>query len=36
MPMALTPKQRKLIAEIEAIASIVHMDHWNILSYTQD
>ena len=36
MPMALTPKQRKLIAEIEAIASIVHMDHWNILSYAHD
>src|SRR6516162_3031422 len=34
--MALTPKQRKLIAEIEAIASIVHMDHWNILSYAHD
>jgi len=26
----------ELIAEIEAIASIVHMDHWNILSYAHD
>jgi hypothetical protein len=36
MPKTLTPKQRTLIAEIEAIASIVHMDHWNILSYSRE
>jgi hypothetical protein len=35
MSTTLTPKQRKLVAEIESIASIVHMDHWNILSYTR-
>jgi len=36
MPMTLTPKQRKLIADIETIAAIVHMDHWNIHSYAPE
>ena len=31
--MALTPKQRRLRTEIEKIASIVSMDHWNIEGY---
>jgi hypothetical protein len=29
-PVALTPKQRRLRKEIEDIASIIDMDHWNI------
>jgi hypothetical protein len=36
MSKALTPKQQKLIVEIETIASIAHMDHWNILSYARE
>jgi len=31
--LALTPKQRRLRKEIEDIASMVDMDHWNILDY---
>jgi hypothetical protein len=31
--MALTPKQRKLRSEIEAIASSISIDHWNIEQY---
>jgi hypothetical protein len=34
--MALTPKQRRLRAEIEKIASMVSMDHWNIEGYEPD
>jgi hypothetical protein len=32
-PLALTPQQRSLRKDIEDIASIVKMDHWNILNY---
>ena len=32
----LTPKQRHLKHEIEEIASIISMDHWNILDYEQE
>jgi hypothetical protein len=34
--MALTPKQRKLRQDIEKIASMVSMDHWNIEDYDPD
>ncbi len=30
----LTPKQRRLKNEIEDIAALVQMDHWNILDYS--
>jgi hypothetical protein len=32
----LTPKQRRLITEIEDIAASVQMDYWNILDYDED
>ena len=32
----LTPKQRHLKREIEEIASIISMDHWNILEYDEE
>jgi hypothetical protein len=32
----LTPKQRRLRIEIEEIASIIAMDHWNILGYPSE
>jgi hypothetical protein len=32
-PLALTPEQLSLRKDIEDIASIVKMDHWNILNY---
>jgi hypothetical protein len=31
--LALTPKQRRLRKDIEDIASVLDMDHWNILNY---
>jgi hypothetical protein len=31
-PLALTPEQRSLCKDIEDIASVVKMDHWNILN----
>jgi hypothetical protein len=34
--MALTRKQRKLRAQIEEIASIICLDHWNIEAYEAD
>jgi hypothetical protein len=33
---ALTPKQRRLINEIEEIAASIGMDYWNILEYRQN
>src|SRR5438067_654813 len=32
----LTPLQRRLREEIEEIASIINMDHWNILQYAPE
>ena len=32
----LTPKQRRLKAEIEDIAASIRMDYWNILDYDED
>jgi hypothetical protein len=32
----LTPKQRRLKTEIDAISAAVRMDHWNILDYEED
>lgn len=32
----LTPKQRRLIAEIEDIAAAIQMDYWNIADYDED
>jgi hypothetical protein len=32
----LSPKQRRLITEIEDIAASVQMDYWNILEYDED
>ena len=32
----LTPKQRRLITEIEDIAASVQMDYWNILDYDEE
>ena len=34
--MPLTTKQRRLLAEIEQIASASAMDHWNIADYDEE
>jgi len=34
--VSLTRTQRRLRAEIEEIASIANMDHWNILNYEEE
>ena len=34
--MSLTPKQRRLRKEIEDVAAIIDLDHWNILNYAPD
>jgi hypothetical protein len=34
--MSLTPKQRRLKAEIEELSAFVQMDHWNIAQYSKE
>ncbi len=35
-PSKLTPSQRRRLIEIEEIAGIISMDHWNIVDYPSD